>query len=79
MLLIEVFGTGCPRCNALFDTVKTLCEEEKIEADVKKVSDFPSMLRKGILSLPAVAVNGTVKLTGRVPDRAELLKWFKAV
>lgn len=79
MLLIEVFGTGCPRCNALFDTVKTLCEEEKIEADVKKVSDFPSMLRKGILSLPAVAVNGTVKVTGRVPDRAELLKWFKAV
>ena len=77
MLLIEVFGTGCPRCNALFDTVKTLCEEEKIEADVKKVSDFPSMLRKGILSLPAVAVNGTVKVTGRVPDRAELLKWFK--
>ena len=79
MLLMEVFGTGCPRCNALFDTVKTLCEEEKIEADVKKVSDFPSMLRKGILSLPAVAVNGTVKVTGRVPDRAELLKWFKAV
>ena len=79
MLLIEVFGTGCPRCNALFDTVKTLCEEEKIEADVKKVSDFPSMLRKGILSLPAVAVNGTVKVTGRVPDRAELLRLFKEV
>ena len=56
-----------------------VCEEEKIEADVKKVSDFPSMLRKGILSLPAVAVNGTVKVTGRVPDRAELLKWFKEV
>ena len=75
-MLIEIFGTGCARCNALFETVKALCAEEGIDAEVRKVSDFPSMLRKGILSLPAVAVDGEVKVVGRVPDRRELLGWF---
>ncbi|MGN1208943.1 MAG: thioredoxin family protein [Duodenibacillus sp.] len=77
-MLIEVYGTGCVRCSALFDTVQTLCREEEIEADVRKVSDFPSMLRKGIMSLPAVAVDGDVKAVGRVPSREELLGWIKA-
>lgn len=34
------------------------------------------MLRKGILSLPAVAIDGEVKVVGRVPERKELLGWF---
>ena len=75
-MLIEIFGTGCSRCNALFETVKALCAEEGVDAEVRKVSDFPAMLRKGILSLPAVAIDGEEKVVGRVPERKELLGWF---
>lgn len=76
-MLIEVYGTGCARCSALFETIQALCREEGIQAEVRKVSDFPSMLRKGIMSLPAVAVDGDVKVVGRVPSREELLGWIK--
>lgn len=41
-MLIEIFGTGCSRCNALFETVKALCAEEGVDAEVRKVSDFPA-------------------------------------
>jgi predicted thioredoxin/glutaredoxin len=46
------------------------------EVEVEKVSDLREMIKAGIMSTPAVAVDGTVKLAGRVPKPEEVQAWL---
>ena len=72
MKRIQVAGPGCRRCAALYESVKAVVREEGIEAVVEKLSDTMEMMRLGILSTPALVVDGKVRSAGRVPGRDEI-------
>ena len=57
---IKVLGPGCPKCK---------------EA-VEKITDFQQMMQYGVMSTPAVVLDGVVKVVGRVPSKAEVLAWI---
>jgi small redox-active disulfide protein 2 len=69
---ITVYGPGCMKCKQTEELVRQVVAQTGTEATIEKVSDIQAIAAAGILSTPAVAVNGIVKLRGRVPTAEEL-------
>ena len=69
---IEVLGTGCAKCKTLYENVKKAVEESGANAEVVKVEDIPSIMKYGVMSTPALVIDGQVKFSGKVPGVAEL-------
>lgn len=76
MLEITVYGPGCAKCKETEKRVRHALEQAGLEGNVRKASDFSEMARAGVLMTPAVAVNGVVRISGRVPDEAEIAAWL---
>lgn len=69
---IEVLGTGCAKCTTLYDNVRTALAELGKEAEIVKVQDIPSIMKYGVMSTPALVVDGQVRFSGKAPGVAEL-------
>ncbi len=72
-LQIEVLGPGCARCKETFSVVLDAVNTAKLAIPVEKVESYERMLALGVLSTPAIAVNGHVVMSGRVPTKEEAL------
>jgi small redox-active disulfide protein 2 len=74
---IKVFGTGCAKCKKTEEIVHQALAETGVAAEVVKVGDIREIVMAGVMSTPAVSVDGTVKITGRVPTLDEVKGWVK--
>ena len=77
MTTIQILGPGCRRCTTLAENVQTAVAEMGMEAKVEKVTDLKTIAQMGVLTTPGLAVDGKVKVTGRllsVRQVKELLK-----
>ena len=72
MKKIEIFGVGCLKCNKTEDNAKKAVEELNIDAEVVHVYDPAEILRRGITSSPALAINGELKIENKVPEVHEI-------
>jgi small redox-active disulfide protein 2 len=72
MKKIIVYGPGCMKCQKTEAVVRQVLAETGTEAVVSHVTDLQAIAAAGILSTPAVAVDGVVKIKGRVPTPEEL-------
>lgn len=77
-MLIEVFGPGCAKCQLLEKHTKEAVALSGIAHEVVKVSDYAAMTARGILSTPALAVEGQIKAQGRVLSAQEILQLLRA-
>lgn len=75
---IEVFGTGCAKCKRLEKNVNEALAKGGIKAEVLKIEDIDAITDRGIMVTPALAIDGEIKLMGKVPSVDELLGLFKA-
>ena len=69
-----VIGPGCERCKTLAQFTEQAVKELGINAEINKVTDLKQIMALGVMMTPALAVNGTVKLAGRVPSVEEIKK-----
>ncbi|MCG3661347.1 thioredoxin family protein [Aliarcobacter butzleri] len=76
---IEVLGTGCSKCKALEEAVKQAVAKIGGFHEVKKVEDIVEIINYGVMSTPALVVDGVVKSTGKVLSVDELLTLFKGI
>lgn len=76
---IEVLGTGCSKCKALEEAVKQAVTKIGEFHEVKKVEDLVEIMNYGVMSTPALVVDGVVKSTGKVLSVDELLILFKGI
>jgi len=76
MLNITIYGPGCAKCHETERRVRHVVQQSGVEATVRKASDFAEMAKAGVLTTPAVVVDGVVKLAGRVPTEQEIKGWF---
>jgi len=74
---IIILGTGCAKCKSTFEIVQEVVTESQIEAKVSKEEDILEIVKYNIMSLPAVVVDGEVKIKGYVPSKEEVLKTIK--
>jgi small redox-active disulfide protein 2 len=68
MTIIQVLGPGCQKCKVLAERVTQAVRELGIECEIEKVSDINRIIEYGVMSTPALTVNGTVKSSGHVPS-----------
>lgn len=73
---IRVYGPGCAKCEETDRLVRQVVKDLGIEANVEKVSDLKEMMFLGIMSTPAVAIDGKVVSSGHVPGRDEIRDWL---
>ena len=74
---IKVMGPGCPKCTEAEKIVKDAVAKAGIAATVEKVTDFQEMAKHGVLSTPAVVIDGEIKCVGKVPTAREVDGWLK--
>ena len=69
---IQVLGTGCPKCIKLAELVDETARSLGIEYELSKVSDITEIVSYGVMVTPALVVDGTVKVSGKVPSVDEI-------
>ncbi|MCX5783750.1 MAG: thioredoxin family protein [Elusimicrobia bacterium] len=67
MKTIQILGMGCQKCNKLYEHAETAAKELGIEYNMEKITDINKITEMGAMMLPALAVDGTIKIAGRVP------------
>ncbi|HII39166.1 TPA: thioredoxin family protein [Candidatus Micrarchaeota archaeon] len=75
---IEILGMGCAKCAQLAENVKKALESSGKKAEVTKVTDLNAIMNRGVISTPALVIDGKVKCTGRIPDPKEIAEWVTA-
>jgi len=70
---IEILGTGCAKCKTLYENTKKALEETGTNAEVVKVEDIPSIMKYGVMSTPALVIDGQVKFSGKVASIVEIM------
>ena len=74
VMKIEVLGTGCAKCKTLYDNTKKALEESGKTAEIVKIEDIPSIMKYGVMSTPALVIDGQVKFSGKVASSGEIAK-----
>jgi len=72
MKKLQVLGPGCPKCEKLAANVDQAASELGIEYELVKVKDINEIMSFGVMMTPAFAIDGEVKLVGKVPPPDEL-------
>jgi len=75
---IEILGMGCPKCKKLYENAQIAVKELNIQVEIVKVEDIQKIMDYGLMSTPAIAVDGEVKAAGRIPTPDEIKKWISA-
>lgn len=69
---IEILGTGCTKCKMLYEITKNAVQKAGVDAEILKVEDPVAIMNYGVMSTPALVVNGEVKMSGRLPSADEV-------
>ncbi len=69
---IETLGTGCAKCEALGANAKAAAAQLGIECEFSKVTSLAEISRRGVMLTPALAINGQVRVSGKVPSEGEI-------
>lgn len=72
MTKLQILGTGCPKCQRLAETAEAAAKELGIEYEIEKVKDLGKIMEFGVMVTPALAVDGEVKVSGKVPSVEEV-------
>ena len=71
---IEIYGSGCSKCKKTEEIVRQVVNELNIKAEISKIEDLQKIIDKGIMMTPAVAIDGEIKILGRVPTTQDVKK-----
>ena len=69
---IKILGTGCPKCKALEKAATDAVAQSGLDATVSKVEDIMEIMQFGVMTTPALVVDGKVLIKGRVPSTDEI-------
>ena len=74
MKKLQILGTGCAKCNQLTLVTQKAAEELGLAYELEKVTDLMRFAEFGVMVTPALVVDGTVKICGKVPTLDEAKK-----
>jgi small redox-active disulfide protein 2 len=73
---VKVLGTGCANCRNTIRLIEEVAAEKGVAIELSKVEDLPEIMKYGVMSTPAVVVDGKVVHAGGVPDKARIANWL---
>ena len=74
---IEILGMGCSNCNKLYQNALEAVKQSGKEVEVLKVEDIQKITDYGVISTPALVIDGVVKVKGKVPKLEEIKELIK--
>lgn len=74
MKKLQILGTGCPKCKKLAEMTDAAAKQLGIAYELVKVTDINEITSFGVMMTPALAVDGTIKVVGKVPSVDEIKK-----
>lgn len=74
---IEILGSGCAKCNQLYQHVGEAVNKAGISAEVVKVEALEEIIGRGVMMTPSLFVDGEELVSGRVPSVNELVGLLK--
>ena len=74
MKKLQILGTGCPNCKKLADNTVAAAESMSMPYELEKVTDINDIMKFGVMQTPALAVDGVVKVMGKVPSVEDIQK-----
>jgi small redox-active disulfide protein 2 len=74
MKKLQILGTGCPKCKKLAENAEKAISETGKDYEVEKVTDIEKIMAFGVMMTPALAIDGKVKVVGKVPSVDEIKK-----
>jgi len=77
MKKIQILGTGCAKCNRLQENAEAAAKELGIDYELEKVNDIEKIMSFGVMSTPALAVDGVVKAAGKLLTPDEIKEFLK--
>ncbi len=76
MKIIQVLGSGCTKCHKAADSIKAIAAEMNVDVTVENETSPEVMMRLGVMSTPAVVIDGVVVHSGSIPHRADIEEWL---
>ena len=73
---VEILGSGCAKCQLLYEKVSTLAGRHGIQIELSKVTEMEQILDYGVMVTPALVIDGVVKSSGRIPADRDILAWL---
>jgi small redox-active disulfide protein 2 len=72
MKRIQILGTGCPKCKKLAENAEAAAKQLGAEYQIEKITDINEIMKFGVMMTPALAVDGQVKVIGKVPSPEQI-------
>ncbi|MGF1548700.1 MAG: thioredoxin family protein [Thiotrichales bacterium] len=73
---IKVLGSGCRNCDTTAQLIQETATAGGIAIELEKVTDMAAILGYGVMSTPAVVIDGQVVHAGGVPNRNTVAGWL---
>lgn len=77
MKRIKILGTGCPKCTTLYENTQAAVDESGIEADIEKIEKITDIIGYGVMTTPALVVDGQVKSAGKMLSAQQIAELIK--
>ena len=74
---IQILGIGCPKCKQTEANAKEALKNLGLDAEIEKITDVNEIADFGVMATPALAVDGTVKFSGKIPSIKEIEEVLK--
>lgn len=75
---IKILGGGCANCKRLEQITRKVVDDNKMSAEFDHVTEYADIMKYGVMSTPALVVEGKVVSSGRIPSEAEIKTWLEA-
>lgn len=75
---IKILGPGCKNCVLLYKMTSQAVQELGVDAAIEKIEDYGRIASYGVMSTPALVVDGVVAFSGRVPTPSKLREIIQA-
>ena len=75
---IEILGTGCPKCQKLYDNAAEALSKVGVEAEIVKVTALSDISGYGVMMTPALVIDKEVKAVGKVPSVEDIINFISA-
>ena len=72
MKKLQILGTGCAKCKKLAENTEAAAKAMGIDYELTKVTEISEIMKFGVMMTPALAVDGQVKVVGKVPSLDEI-------
>jgi len=71
---IKVIGTGCDKCDQLYENTKSAIDELDLNANIEKVEDLIEMVKLGVMSSPSLMVDGKLVVSGHIVSKEKIIE-----